>query len=156
MFTSGCPFPDQPSSLYKAWAIPLVLRTEPLPPAKIVNDDDPAIHYHGDWLHSTGRKYGDIRGDVHATQTVGAAAELTFDGTGIELLSEKVADHGVMEVRLDDRPPETVTLTLQNFPRLSQVVVFSAYGLAPGRHKIEVVHRGPDFGIIDAFRVYGP
>ena len=73
MFTSGCPFDDKPPSLYKAWAIPLVLRTKPLPPASVVNDDNPRVRYRGDWQHSTGRKYGDLGGDVHATQAAGAS-----------------------------------------------------------------------------------
>ena len=155
LFTSGCPFDDKPSSLYKAWAIPLVLRTLPLPPAVVLNDDNPAIRYRGTWQHSVGRRYGDIGGDVHATEAAGASAELAFTGTGIELISEKNADHGAMEVYVDGKLRHTADLSLRNFPRLSQVVVYRSYGLALGRHTIKVVNKGPGFGIIDAFRVYG-
>ena len=127
-----------------------------MPPAVLLNDDNPAIHYRGDWQHSTGRKYGDITDDVHATQAVNSSAELAFTGTGIEVLSEKNADHGVMEIYLDGQLKQSVDLSLRNFPRLAQVVVFRTYGLPPGRHAIKVVNKGPGFGIIDAFRVYGP
>ena len=155
MFTSGCPFDDKPSSLYKAWAIPLVLRTAALPPSVLVNDDDPAIRYAGEWLHSTGRHFGDIGDNVHSTLAAGASAELTFTGTGIELISEKNVDHGLMDVFLDDQLRQTVDISVRNFPRLAQVVIFRNYHLAAGQHTIKVVNRGPDYGIIDAFRVYG-
>jgi len=121
----------------------------------VLNDDNAAIRYHGAWQHSVGRKYGDIDGDVHATEAAEASAELTFTGAGIELISEKCSDHGAMDVTLDGQLKQTVDLALHNFPRLSQVVVFRAYGLPAGRHTIKVVNKGQGFGIIDAFRVYG-
>ena len=36
LFTSGCPFEDEPSGLYKAWAIPLILKTAPQPQSTVV------------------------------------------------------------------------------------------------------------------------
>jgi len=155
LFTSGCPFEDAPRGIYKMWMIPLTLRTEPPPPATTVNDDDPRITYQGSWTASPNRGFHDAGDDVHWTATPGDSAEFSFTGTGIEYLAEKNADHGKVEVTLDGKLRETVDLGLVNFPRLSQVVVFGARDLGLGRHTIRIVHRGPGYAVLDAFRVLG-
>lgn len=40
MFTSGCPFADVPTGLYKAWAVPLILRTAAQPASRLVPAGD--------------------------------------------------------------------------------------------------------------------
>jgi hypothetical protein len=44
---------------------------------------------------------------------------------------------------------------MENFPRLSQVVVFRIEGLPDGVHTIEIVNKSTAGAVIDAFRVYG-
>ena len=137
------------------WMIPLTLRTAPPPAATMVNDDDARIEYRGKWTAAPRRGFHDAGDDVHYTSTPGDSAEFPFDGTGIEYLAEKNSDHGKVEVHLDGKLRETVDLGLVNFPRLSQVVVFSVRDLAPGRHTVTIVHRGPGYAVLDAFRVLG-
>ncbi|MCX7008877.1 MAG: hypothetical protein NTY53_16805 [Kiritimatiellaeota bacterium] len=153
LYTSGCPFQDKPEGLYKMWRIPLTLKTKPLPPATLVNDDDPAIRYTGNWIVSRKRKFHNHQDDVHASQSAGDAAEFTFTGTGVEWLAEKFSDQGSAEVFLDGQSRGTVQLKQQDFPRLVQVRVFSAQQLPAGRHTLKIVNTGSDFVAIDAFAI---
>jgi hypothetical protein len=154
LFTSGCPFPDAPDSLYKMWEIPLVLRTTPVPESRMVNDDNAGIAYAGSCQHSPARPFADHKGGVHHTTVPGDSAEYAFRGTGVDYIAEENADHGKVDVYVDGVLGKSVDLGLVNFPRISQVVVFSACGLAEGRHTIRIVNRGDGYAVIDAFRVY--
>ncbi|MFO1490693.1 MAG: hypothetical protein U1F77_03325 [Kiritimatiellia bacterium] len=110
LYTSGCPFEDVRTGLYKNWRIPLTLQTRPPPAVRVVNDDDPAIRYAGGWKAGAKRGVHDHNDDIHYSNTPGDAAEYSFTGTGIALLSEKYADQGSVEIRLDDRPAVPVNL----------------------------------------------
>lgn len=156
LVTSGCPFEDKPAGLYKMWEIPLTLSTAVPPPARLVNNTDPAIVYTGGWQRGgPGRKFNDHGDDIHFTTNAGARATFTFEGTGVDYLAEKYHDHGRVLVTLDGELQRVVDLAVTNFPRLAQVAVFSARRLKPGRHTLEVTNEGTAFAVIDAFRVYG-
>jgi hypothetical protein len=153
LFTSGCPFQDVPSGLYKFWGIPLILRTTPAPPSMVVNDNDPAIRYHGNWVASWQRNYSDYKDDVHYTTTPGNWLAYKFNGTGIEYISEKSGELGRVKVYLDGRQ-ENLNLQTINFPRISQVVVFRAEKLRARKHTIKLVNEGPGCMMLDAFRIF--
>ena len=153
LFTSGCPFQDEPSGLYKMWRIPLLLKTRPPLPATIVNDDHPLIHYTGAWQASGRRGFHDFNDDVHASQTPGDSVEFRFTGTGIAWLSERYRDEGPADVFLDGRLCARVDPRVADFPRLAQIPVFSAPGLPPGAHTLRIVNPGTNCVLIDAFSV---
>jgi hypothetical protein len=155
LFTSGCPFEDLPTGLYKLWEIPLLLKTTPTEPSYIVNDDNPRIVYQGDWQPSAKRNYHDIQDDVHSTNKLGASAELKFTGTGVDLISEKNSDMGAMDIYLDGHLEKTARLWITDFPRLAGVTVFHAENLGSGEHTIKAINKSGAFGMIDAFRIYG-
>lgn len=155
LFTSGCPFDDKPQGLYKIWSIPLVLRTNPRAPSRLINDDDPSISYQGSWQRLRKPGVGYHGGDLHATRSDGDSAEIVFEGTGIELISERFKDLGAVEIRIDGQPRGTVTLGLDDFPRLVQVPVFSVLDLAPGTHRLKLTNRGAAWASVDGFRVFG-
>jgi len=155
LFTSGCPFEDVPSGLYKLWEIPLVLRTTPEPYSTLINDDDARIIYNGNWRASSHRGFSDYRDDVHYTTTENDSAEFPFRGTGIEYIAEKHSELGNVDVFLDGALKCHVSLHLENFPRLSQVVMFRIVGLSDSAHTIRIVNKSSATAVIDAFRVYG-
>lgn len=154
LFTAGCPFQDVPSSLYKIWEIPLILRTTPLQPAVMINDDDPRIAYHGEWRDSGHRGFYDYNDDIHFTNSTSAFLEFTFTGTGIDYFAEKYKDLGNADVYIDGNFQRNVDLCLENSPRFCRVVVFRMHGLKPGRHTIRIVNRNRNGIVVDAFKVY--
>ena len=153
LFNAGCPFDDVPASIYKAWEIPLVLKTTPAMARALVNDDDPRIRYTGNWTNSKGRPFSDYSGDVHFTTTPGDAAEFTFTGNGVEYLTEKYHDEGKVNVYLDGKFAETVNPNMQNFPRLCQITVYRSPTLADGVHTLRIVNMSGHYALVDAFRV---
>lgn len=154
LFTSGCPFDDQPSSLYKMWEIPVILKTTPTPPSTLINDSDPRIVYSGTWRYDDKRGMFDYGNDAHVSQTAGSSATFQFQGTGINYIAEKNSDHGAVDVYLDGKFQRTVDLHLVNFPRLSRVVVWSVRGLRRGAHTIKIVNKSSDWALLDAFAVF--
>ena len=155
LFTSGCPFEDVPSGLYKMWEIPLVLRTIPVPESTLINDDDPRIAYTGSWRSSDKRGFFDYNDDVHYTATPNDSLQFSFTGTGIDYISEKYKDLGNVDVYIDGVFKQNVDLRVENFPRICRVVVFTLHGLSHGRHTIKVVNKSSAGAILDAFKVYG-
>jgi hypothetical protein len=153
LYTSGCPFQDKPDGLYKNWRIPLILKTKPLPESSLVNNDDPAIRYTGDWKPSVKRGFHNYKDDIHYSQAKGDAVEYTFTGTGIELLSEKFYEQGSIDVFLDGQPRGSFNLKVMDFPRLAQIRVFSAQGLPDGSHTVRIVNTSTNYVAIDAFVV---
>ena len=154
LFTSGCPFQDNPSSLYKMWEIPLLLKTTPVMPSTTINDDDPRVVYTGAWTAINRPKYFYYHDDIHATKEMNDSVELAFTGTGIELISERFSDLGNVDITIDGTLKQNVNLALMSFPRLTGVVVFGAYDLPAGRHTIKIVNKSTDYAVVDAFRVY--
>jgi len=155
LFTSGCPFDDVPSSLYKMWQIPLILRTTPPPDSTLINDDDARIVYSGSWQSLSRRGFSDYQDDVHYTTSVNDSLQFTFRGMGIEYIAEKHADLGNVDVYIDGALKRNVNLHLENFPRLSRVVVFRIEGLSHGQHTIRIVNKSSAGAVLDAFKVYG-
>lgn len=153
LFTSGCPFPDTPGSLYKSWRIPVVARTKPLPGFSEVNDTDPSIAFSKHWIVLAPGNSRDLNGDIHYTRSDGATVDYRFTGTGIEVLANKYRDSGEIEVFVDGKSRGLVSLKLENFPRLVQTPVFRIEGLPAGEHSLQIVVRGTGAVAIDGFRV---
>jgi hypothetical protein len=155
LFTSGCPFPDNPGGLYKMWRIPLFLRTQPLPTVSDeVNDTDPRVKFSKEWLVVAQKNSRDFRGDTHFTRSQGATAEFTFNGTGVEVLAQRYGDNAEIVVSIDGQPRGTVNLALPSFPRLVQTPVFRAEGLPPGDHQVKIEVKGKGAVSLDGFRVF--
>ena len=143
LYTSGCPFEADRTGLYKMWRIPLLVKTKVPPSARLVDINDPAVRYAGNWQT--------IRISTHR----GDAVELEFTGTGVELLADKTHDQGKVDIFLDGQWQAMANLKVDDFPRLAKIHVFRAAGLRPGKHTIRVVNRGSDPVTLSGFSVTG-
>lgn len=119
-------------------------------PNPMVNDT--AATYDSNWYSTTARGYGDYNDDTHHSNTVGATAQYTFTGTGIQYLSERNGDMGTVDVYLDNAFQATVDLRISGARQVQQVV-WEKSGLTRGTHTIKIVNRSTSVGIIDAFRI---
>jgi hypothetical protein len=128
----------------------------------IVNDADAVIRYSADaqgpqWGVQTFRGFGDMNDDAHFTSIDGAAATLTFTGTGIDVLAEKNSDQGGVEIVVDGVSKGTVDTSLPGgTPRQTQQVVYGIHGLASAAHTIVVIKRSGQYALIDGYRVDQP
>ncbi len=147
LFTSGCPFEDVPSGLYKAWEIPLVLRTAPRLRSAMIGSGNPSIAYTGNWTAS------DEEGLARQTVSTAASAELKFNGIAVEIIADKNVGFGSMDILLDNVLVHTAELAITDFPRLRGVTVFRSGPLGNGRHRIRIVSKTSAPVVLDGFRV---
>ena len=100
---------------------------------------------------------GDWHDDAHVTATPGSSCEFSFDGEGIEVLSEKFHDMGEVEVLLDGKSQGTYSLCQDPMPRLYRIPFYRNLALPRGHHTVRIVNRAPAGTpcLIDGFRVYG-
>ncbi|MFF3566013.1 hypothetical protein ACFYXS_38905 [Streptomyces sp. NPDC002574] len=116
-----------------------------------LNDTDWRAVYTGSWSYSNGRPLGDLNADVHYTSTDGDAVSYTFNGTGIQMLSETNDDEGGADVYIDGKKVSTVS---GNGPlRLAQQAMVSVTGLPKGTHTLRVVKTGGSYLLVDGFTV---
>jgi len=122
-----------------------------------IEQNDPAIVYSGNWYTNDGA--ANTGGHAVLTNTRGARASITFNGTGISWIGVADAYAGLATVYLDG-----TMQVINTYSPISQYqkVLFSARGLAAGAHtfSIEITHeRGPgtdgSWVWIDAFDIDG-
>jgi len=122
-----------------------------------IEQNNPAIVYSGNWY--TNDSAANTGGQAVLTNTKGARASITFNGTGIAWIGVADAYAGLATVYLDG-----AMQVINTYNPISQYqkVLFRASGLAPGAHtfSIEVTHergQGTDgsWVWIDAFDIAG-
>ena len=122
-----------------------------------IEQNDPAIVYSGNWY--TNDSAANTGGHAVLTNTKGARASITFNGTGIAWIGVSDAYAGLATVYLDG-----TMQVINTYNPISQYqrALFQASGLASGLHtlSIEVTHeRGPgtdgSWVWIDAFDIAG-
>lgn len=160
LFTSGCQFEDVPSGLYKAWEIPIIVRTAALLRSHVIPSGDPKIAYRGVWSpiqESTPLPLGEPAVAVdpaHQTSSAEATAEFEFEGCGVDLIADKSAGFGSVDVFINGTIQGSVGLGIQNLPRLRGVTVFRSGKLAVGAHRIRIVSKTSSPVVLQGFQVY--
>ncbi|WP_121159495.1 M4 family metallopeptidase [Micromonospora pisi] len=115
--------------------------------------NDTLLTYDNNWAVTNNRGVGDYNDDTHHTFAVGAVAQYTFVGTGVEYISERNGDMGNVDVYLDDVFQANVNLNATGARQVQQVV-FSRYGMASGTHTIRIVNKSSTaLGMVDALRI---
>ena len=136
------------------WHIPVCLRTRALPRSQVIAASGKQISYMGSWFPLTTLADSDIAKLPRATLTRGGAAELSFEGTGVEYIAQKTVGQGRVDIYLDGIQQSDASLDLEDFPALFGVVIFSKYGLPPGKHVIKIVNASEKRANLESFRVY--
>jgi alpha-L-fucosidase len=124
-----------------------------LHPARVVNDSGTGITYSAGWSVSSSRGLGDYQNDVHFATANGSSVSYPFTGTGVDLISERFSDQGLVDVFLDGALVSTVDTTSP--VRLSQQPVFSRRGLAAGSHTLRAAKRSGTFMLVDRIDAVG-
>ncbi|MGF9695399.1 X2-like carbohydrate binding domain-containing protein [Paenibacillus sp. MABNR03] len=120
----------------------------------MINNDDPAIKYSGNWSRSTGRAFGDYQDDVHYAEQNGDYFEYEFRGTGIQFYTEVDPSQGDMDIYVDGEFKETVSAYREG--RLAQQKVYSISGLPDGQHTLKAVKKSGRFMLLDFLKVEIP
>ncbi|MGL1933491.1 MAG: alpha-L-fucosidase [Fibrobacterales bacterium] len=119
----------------------------------LYNNTSEDIALSGTWSHATARGAGDHADDIHYTATNGDYAEISFVGTGIELLMPKADNQGFVEVYIDgERITSVTTVAVEYTP---QQKVFADTLLAYGLHVIKIVKQDGEYMQLDGYIVHG-
>jgi alpha-L-fucosidase len=119
----------------------------------LVNCDDAGPIYLGaGWYHQANRGLGDSNNNVWATINDGDAVSYTFEGTGIQYITETYVDEGTIDVYIDGIHQQTVNA--YSSTRKAQVALYSNLRLSPGRHTIKLVKTSGQYMLVDAFKVF--
>ncbi|MFJ5843878.1 glycoside hydrolase family 2 TIM barrel-domain containing protein [Streptomyces sp. NPDC092903] len=139
------------------------VRLAPVEP-DLIDDASAEIVYTGDWTHadaSADYTAGDLFGTESFTDAAGAAAELTFTGTGVGLYSARADNLGIVKISVDGKLAETVDL--YGTGKTPAQLVFRSAQLTYGRHAVKVECTGTKnaaskgaHALVDAFQVVNP
>jgi hypothetical protein len=112
------------------------------------NDDDPGASYAG-WIRRCNLGTGDFNNDLTISETPGDVWSCSFSGTGVQVVAPKEAGAGKMDIQIDGTTRATADLSTAGGRQARQVVCQIA-GLAPGKHSINIINRGPGPVAVDA------
>lgn len=90
--------------------------------------------------------------EIDATQDLGDTWELSFNGTGLDIISQVNTDEGDVDLILDGEFYKT--LSFYNPTRQYQKTVLSITDLEPGPHTITGIMKSGDYMIVDAFKTH--
>lgn len=108
----------------------------------------------GTWSQTLSNKYGDFGDTIASTSTLRDSASFAFNGSGIDVLSERNSDQGDIAVYLDGNSvPDEIVDSSRTGVRLAQQVIYSKRGLAPGPHRVKLVNTDGKVMRVDAFVV---
>ncbi|MFI1093776.1 right-handed parallel beta-helix repeat-containing protein [Streptomyces sp. NPDC020917] len=119
-------------------------------------NDTAGVEYTGpgwDWKGPDRGGANSYQNDLYATTNHGDAFSYTFNGTGVDLVSETNSDEGTVDIYVDGTLLKTVDCATGT--RQYQQTVYSLTGLAPGTHIVKGVMTGGSYMIVDAFTVHG-
>jgi hypothetical protein len=130
-----------------------------IPEAALVNDGATGsllapgtITYTGSWQAYSGRDYGDLNEDVHATTTNGDGVTFSFTGSGIRVLGERNSDQGTLGVTLDGASAGTVDTSATGARQLQQPV-YQVSNLPYGTHTVTLTKQSGTYATIDGYQL---
>lgn len=115
------------------------------------NDDDPGVAAAG-WMRRSNLGSGDFNNDLTISDTPGDVWSCSFTGSSVTVIAPKESGAGKIEVQIDGQTRATVDLSA-TAARQARQEVYTVTGLAPGKHTIHIINRGPGPVAVDAIVV---
>jgi hypothetical protein len=89
---------------------------------------------------------------VHSTTNNGDSVSYTFNGSGIEVLTELNGDEGNIGVYVDGSQKQTVSAAVSG-DRTAQQALVTVTGLTPGSHTVQLVKQSGGYMVLDGLVV---
>ncbi|KAF5385944.1 hypothetical protein D9615_002669 [Tricholomella constricta] len=109
-----------------------------------IEENSPLITYLSGWVTGTSADGAASRysgSSFMATQTAGASASFTFNGTGVQIFGAKRGNHGSYVVQVDEKMYPAADGSAPD-PGLYQQNLFTVEGLKQGRHEVRIINQG--------------
>jgi alpha-L-fucosidase len=116
-----------------------------------INDDDPGATYPG-WIRQCNLGTGDYNNDLTISETPGDVWSCPFTGSSVSVIAPKESGAGKIEVQIDGQTRATADLSTTGV-RLAEQTVCEITGLTHGKHRINIINRGPGPVAVDALIV---
>ncbi len=104
------------------------------------------------WVRRCNLGTGDFNNDLTTSDTPGDVWSCSFTGSSVSVIAPKEAGAGKIEVQIDGQTRATADLSTTG-TRQAQQVVCEVTDLAPGKHVIGIINRGPGPVAVDAIIV---
>ncbi|MFE7549292.1 right-handed parallel beta-helix repeat-containing protein [Streptomyces gardneri] len=117
-------------------------------------NDTAGVTYTGNgwnWHYAAIGGQNSLMDDLYATKTIGDSFSYTFNGTGVELISQTNTDEGQIDISIDGVYQKTVDAYSSS--RKYQQTIYSVSGLTPGQHTVKGVMKTGHYMIVDGFRI---
>jgi alpha-L-fucosidase len=116
------------------------------------NDDDTGATYPG-WIRRCNLDTGDFNNDLTTSDTPCDVWSCSFVGSSVSVIAPKEAGAGKIEIQIDGQTRATVDLSTTG-SRQAQQKVYEVTGLTTGKHKIQIINRGPGPIAVDAIVIH--
>lgn len=151
--TWDMPVSNPSGTILPSFEAPFTIVADQLFGRQIANDTDSSISYvGGGWFYSPSRGVGDYNDDVHATSVNGDYATWAFNGSGIQILSERGGDMGNVAIYIDGNLMSTYNCYLNGAKRTQQVI-YQKTGLTSGNHTVTMEMVDGQYMVLDAYRI---
>ena len=151
--TWDMPVSNPSGTILPSYEAPFTVVADQLFGRQIANDTDASISYvGGGWFYSPNRGVGDYVDDVHATSVSGDYATWSFNGSGIQILSERGGDMGNVAIYIDGNLMSTYNCYLNGAKRPQQVI-YQKVGLSSGNHTVTMEMVDGQYMVLDAYRI---
>ncbi|WP_338788148.1 hypothetical protein [Metabacillus sp. FJAT-53654] len=104
----------------------------------VIDDTDNRIVFTGNWREVT--QDGNSGGTLKISESKGASAEITFNGTGITVLGKRHSLRGLADIYLDNQFVQTVDFSSNTAE--FQAELYKKDGLTNGEHTLKIVVKG--------------
>lgn len=115
------------------------------------NDDDLGVVAPG-WMRRCNLGAGDFNNDLTTSDTPGDVWRCSFTGSGVSVIAPREPGAGKIEIQIDGQTRVTADLSTGG-ARQAQAKVWEVDRLAPGKHTLTLIHRGPGPVAVDALVV---
>jgi hypothetical protein len=118
-----------------------------------LNDTSTSIVYKGGWTYANNRGAGDFDNDVHYTANNGDSVNVTFTGTGIDVIGPMSSSDGTANVTLDGAQVSTITGAYSG-TYTPQQHYWGIRNQTPGTHTLTLTKTGGAYLQLDAVTIW--
>ncbi|KAJ7747270.1 hypothetical protein B0H16DRAFT_926842 [Mycena metata] len=125
----------------------------------VFDDASSSITYAGDWVTATANTDAYANNTLHYSQSVGAAASLSFSGNGVAVYGTVAPDHANVQVSIDGKTTMVKTQLSSIAAQHAQTLLYYANDLDASQHMLIITNPGQQTGTgpfidLDSITVY--
>lgn len=119
----------------------------------VINDDNSAVTYSGDWVYAGGVTGRDLLDDdIHYCSADGSYFDLTFNGPSLTIITETCSSYGAFYLYIDGNFLGLISEHITS-PRVGGTTIFVSGDLGSGGHVAHCIKANGTYLVVDYFLV---